>query len=131
MHIGSHYRLSEFLFWTRRDIYVLLLLAVIPTVLYQTLGLKWIALPWVPVALVGTATAFIIGFKNTQTYNRLWEARQIWGAIVNASRAWGMLARDLVADDPLGPPPTDLSPLRLAHRPALPAARKTGLGKRR
>lgn len=52
-----------------------------------------------PVALVGTATAFIAGFRNTQTYNRLWEARQIWGAIVNNSRAWGMMVKDMVRDE--------------------------------
>ncbi len=34
-----------------------------------------------PVALVGTGAAFIVGFKNMQTYNRMWEARIIWGGI--------------------------------------------------
>jgi len=28
------------------------------------------------VALLGTATAFIVDFKNTQTKNRTWEARK-------------------------------------------------------
>jgi putative membrane protein len=37
---------------------------------------------WTAVALLGTASAFIVGFKNVQTYNRSWEARQIWGNIV-------------------------------------------------
>lgn len=99
MHTGSHYKISEFLLWTRRDIYVLVILATIPTVLFQVFDLKWIAIPWVPVALVGTAAAFIVGFKNTQTYNRLWEARQIWGAIVNTSRSWGIMSRDFVKSD--------------------------------
>ncbi|MEB2774053.1 bestrophin family ion channel [Algoriphagus sp. D3-2-R+10] len=99
MHTGSHYKLSEFLQWTRRDIYILILLATIPTALYQLFDLKWIAIPWVPVALVGTAAAFIVGFKNTQSYNRLWEARQIWGAIVNTSRTWGMMSKDFVHAD--------------------------------
>jgi putative membrane protein len=99
MHIGSHYKLSEFLLWTRREIYVLFLIATIPTVLFQIFDLKWIAIPWVPVALVGTAGAFIVGFKNTQTYNRLWEARQIWGAIVNTSRTWGIMSKDFVKTD--------------------------------
>ena len=97
MHAGSRYTLKEFLLWTRRDIYVLLILAIIPTVLYQCLDWKWLAIPWVPITMIGTAAAFIVGFKNTQTYNRLWEARQIYGAIVNTSRAWGMMARDCVA----------------------------------
>lgn len=99
MHIGNHYKLSEFIYWTRRDIYALMVLAGIPTVLYQVFGLTWIAMPMAPVALVGTAAAFIIGFKNTQTYNRLWEARQIWGAIVNSSRSWGILVKDFVRHD--------------------------------
>ncbi len=99
MHTGSHYKISEFLAWTRRDIYVLVILATIPTVLFQVFNLKWIAIPWVPVALVGTAAAFIVGFKNTQTYNRLWEARQIWGAIVNTSRTWGIMSKDFVKAD--------------------------------
>lgn len=39
-------------------------------------------------ALLGTALAFFIGFNNSQAYNRWWEARIIWGAIVNESRTW-------------------------------------------
>lgn len=101
MHTGSNYKFIEFLIWTRRDIYVLFLLAVIPTVLFQVFDIKWIAIPWMPVALVGTAAAFTVGFKNTQTYNRLWEARQIWGSIINTSRTWGIMSKDFVkADNP-------------------------------
>jgi ion channel-forming bestrophin family protein len=89
MHAGRSYSLSEFLFWTRRTLFILLLLGLIPVVLYRVLGWTWVALPWSVVALLGTATAFIVGFKNTQTYNRTWEARQIWGGILNSSRGWG------------------------------------------
>ncbi|GAB3569158.1 bestrophin family ion channel [Spirosoma luteolum] len=99
MHTGTHYSLAEFLRWTRRDIYRLLLLATLPTLAYVA-GLTWVAIPWVPVALIGTAAAFIVGFKNTQTYNRLWEARQIWGAIINGSRTLGLMLRDFVQVDP-------------------------------
>jgi len=48
--------------------------------------------------MVGTAVAFMTGFKNNASYARLWEARQIWGAIVNGSRAFAMLTIDSVAD---------------------------------
>lgn len=101
MHAGSHYTIKEFLFWTRRDIYILVVLAIVPTLLYHYLGWHWLAIPWVPITLVGTAAAFIVGFKNTQTYNRLWEARQIWGAIVNGSRAWGIMVKDCVISEDL------------------------------
>jgi putative membrane protein len=40
-----------------------------------------------------------VGFKNTQTYNRTWEARQIWGAILNGSRAFGTMSRDFLNNE--------------------------------
>ena len=98
MHSGKAYTFREFLLWTRRNIYSLFAIGTIPTVLYQVVGLRWLAIPWTVVALLGTATAFIVGFKNTQTYSRTWEARQIWGAILNSSRAWGTMSRDFVGD---------------------------------
>ena len=39
-------------------------------------------------ALMGTAIAFFIGFNNNQAYGRWWEARIIWGGLVNDSRSW-------------------------------------------
>lgn len=38
--------------------------------------------------VLGTAIAFFIGFNNNQAYDRWWEARKIWGALVNDSRSW-------------------------------------------
>jgi putative membrane protein len=96
MHAGRRFTLREVLYWTRRDIYFFLFLAIVPTILYEVVGLKWLTLPWVPIALVGTAVAFITGFRNNASYDRLWEARQIYGAIVNSSRAWGIMVIDFV-----------------------------------
>lgn len=98
MHAGKSYKLSEFLFWTRRNIIWLLILGTIPPVLYQVFDCKWLSIPWAAVAFLGTATAFIVGFKNVQTYNRTWEARKIWGAAMSASRAWAIMCRDFIDD---------------------------------
>lgn len=38
--------------------------------------------------LLGTAIAFFVGFNNNQAYDRWWEARIIWGALVNDCRSW-------------------------------------------
>src|SRR5262249_29120888 len=94
MKIGKSYKLSEFLYWTRRKLYIVLALATIPVVMYQVLGQKWIALPWSLGVLLGTATSFIVGFKNAQTYNRTVEAQQVWTAIAGATRYWGTISRD-------------------------------------
>jgi putative membrane protein len=77
----------------------MLILSCIPTALFYFVEWKWLAIPWVPVALLGTAAAFISGFKNTQTYNRSWEARQIYGAIINSSRSFGILVKDFIRLD--------------------------------
>ncbi|MGE0569442.1 MAG: bestrophin family protein [Bacteroidia bacterium] len=53
------------------------------------LGIFAFKVPWLPVSLIGTAVAFYVGFKNNSAYDRLWEARKIWGAIVNTSRMFG------------------------------------------
>ena len=37
-------------------------------------------------AFLGTAISVLLSFKMAQSYDRWWEARQIWGAIVNDSR---------------------------------------------
>ncbi|HNF72638.1 MAG TPA: bestrophin family ion channel [Chitinophagaceae bacterium] len=97
MHSGKAYTFKEFILWTRRNIYLSFILSVIPVLCYQLAGMKFIAIPWTVVALLGTATAFLVGFKNTQTYNRTWEARQIWGSILNSSRTFGTMCRDFIS----------------------------------
>lgn len=99
MHAGRRYHLTEFIRWTRRDIYKLFIMAVVPTVLYHFLGFRFLALTWVPIALLGTAVAFIVGFKNNATYARLWEARQIYGSIINASRSFAVMVRDFLGNE--------------------------------
>lgn len=47
------------------------------------------ALPWQPISVIGIAVAFYLGFKNNSSYDRTWEARKIWGGIVNDSRSFG------------------------------------------
>lgn len=54
-------------------------------------------LPELPVtiaAFLGTAISLILSFKLNQTYDRWWEARKVWGAIVNDSRT---LVRQLLS----------------------------------
>jgi putative membrane protein len=43
--------------------------------------------------------AFVVGFQNNAAYGRIWEARKIWGGIVNSSRSFAMLAKDVVTNE--------------------------------
>ncbi|MCP4385487.1 MAG: hypothetical protein GY798_29415 [Hyphomicrobiales bacterium] len=49
----------------------------------------FIAIPIAPVTTIGIAVSLYLGFKSTSAYNRWWEARKIWGDIINRSRDWG------------------------------------------
>ncbi|MEX0290162.1 MAG: bestrophin family protein [Flavobacteriaceae bacterium] len=84
--------------WTRRHIILFLLLATIPVFLFEIMRWKWLHVPWLPLAVLGTAVAFIVSFKNNASYDRLWEARKIWGGIVNASRSWTIMVKDFITN---------------------------------
>ena len=49
--------------------------------------------PSLPLALFGTALALFLGFRETSAYQRWWEGRVLWGALINASRT---LTREVV-----------------------------------
>lgn len=38
--------------------------------------------------VLGIAVSIFLGFRNTQAINRWWEARGLWGSLVNQSRQW-------------------------------------------
>ena len=57
---------------------------------YHFLWLDFIDIPFQPLSVIGIAVAFYIGFKNSQSYDRFWEGRKIWGGIVNYSRTWAI-----------------------------------------
>ena len=40
------------------------------------------------VRILGIAASIFIGFRNTQAIGRWWEARKLWGSVVNVSREW-------------------------------------------
>jgi putative membrane protein len=99
MYTKRNYSLKDMAWWTRHDTVVLLLIALVPVVVYEILDQRWLHLPWLPIAVVGTAVAFIISFQNNASYDRVWEARKIWGGIVNTSRAWGIVVNDFITND--------------------------------
>ena len=84
--------------WTFRDTLFLAVIATVPVVAYELFDQKWIHLPWLPIAVVGTAVAFILSFQNNASYDRMWEARKIWGGVVNVSRAWGFGVKDFITN---------------------------------
>lgn len=99
MQAGKRYTFFQTINWGKKYIFYFFILDTIPVALYYFFGLEWLALPWQPISLIGIAVAFYLGFKNNSSYERLWEARKIWGGIVNTSRSFTVMARDFVNND--------------------------------
>lgn len=54
---------------------------------YKVLHWEWVGSKNIPLALYGSAIGIIVGFRNNSAYGRWWEARTLWGQIVNNSRS--------------------------------------------
>ena len=56
---------------------------------YKVAHWNWVALPHIPLTLFGSAIGIILSFRNVSSYGRWWEARTLWGSIINNTRSWG------------------------------------------
>jgi putative membrane protein len=65
-----------------------LTLSVTVYLLHDYYNLFHLHLPFSTITALSTALAIFLGFKNNNAYDRWWEARKIWGLLVNLSRAW-------------------------------------------
>ncbi|WP_272150299.1 bestrophin family protein [Tenacibaculum aiptasiae] len=111
MYTKKTYPIKGMLRWTRRYIYVFILLSLIPVFLFDVMRWKWLYVPWLPLGVLGTAVSFIVSFKNNASYDRLWEARKIWGGIVNTSRSFTVMVKDFIKNNQITP-----SELKTIHR---------------
>lgn len=88
MHLGRKYKLSEYIDWTRWEIAYLVAWALLVTTILEFTGWKFLTLPAPVLAVVGTAVAIILAFKNQQCHARINEALVLWGQISSASMIW-------------------------------------------
>ncbi|MDG1331729.1 MAG: bestrophin family ion channel [Crocinitomicaceae bacterium] len=97
MLIEKTIKARTLIIWTWFNIVWLLAFSGAVAALYAFELIKF-EIPWLPVSVIATAVAFYVGFKNSQAYDRMWEARKIWGGIVNDSRSWGMMVDGYVSN---------------------------------
>ncbi len=71
-----------------RPLLILMLYDLSVVVAYKLFRWDWVALPHIPLSLFGSAIGVIVAFRNQSSYARWWEARTLWGALVNNSRSW-------------------------------------------
>ena len=69
-------------------------------------------LPLMPLTLLGSALVVLVSFRNSSAYNRWWEARTLWGMLVNSSRSYGRQVLSLIDDEDDGINPIKATLLR-------------------
>ena len=77
---------------------LLLLLVIAVLIKSDAIPREWSASGDV-VEILGIAASIFIGFRTTQAIRRWWEARTLWGAIVNVSRSWADTLRAHLTSD--------------------------------
>jgi len=107
MYTKKIFTARQMAWWTRFETLFFIVIITVSVAAYYFLDLAWIKIPWTPLALIGTAVAFVIGFQNNSAYGRIWEARKIWGGIVNTSRTFGMFLQDMVTNEHAKDPISD------------------------
>src|SRR4051795_181826 len=55
---------------------------------------KAIAIPDLTISVLGAVLGMLLGFRTNSAYDRWWEARKLWGSLVNSSRS---LARQAIS----------------------------------
>lgn len=68
------------------EIAFVVLYAIGIAVVHRWFPLTKIDMPLAVPAILGTVISLLLAFRSNQAYDRWWEARHIWGAIVNDSR---------------------------------------------
>lgn len=72
-------------------------IAIAVTVLHGRLFDTKITLTPIPFSLIGLALAIFLGFRNSASYDRWWEARKLWGDLLIRTRSLGRLWLNHVA----------------------------------
>ncbi len=89
MIVSRNLKWKSIVHYTWRSMLYFFTLSMLVYILHVVFHRKDISIPFNAVATLSTALAIYLGFKNNSAYDRWWEARKIWGLLVNYSRAWG------------------------------------------
>ncbi len=93
-------RLHEILHYVGWPFWALLGWDVLIATLYVPGRQHWVSLNDLPMPLLGSALAIFISLRNNNAYARWWEARQLWGGVVNSSRTLARQARIFLPGHP-------------------------------
>lgn len=96
MILPGRAHLGHILHYVGKPLAWLLAWDVAVTAAYLLYAHYWVEFPALPLTLLGSAVAVYLSFRNTTAYARWWEARTLWGAMVNYSRSFAREVKTLL-----------------------------------
>jgi putative membrane protein len=97
--------------------------------LYTLAGWKFLALPGLPLTTMGSAIGIFLAFRTNSAYERWWEARILWGGLVNYSRTFARQVLTLIDKESANTGPSLLQRRLLSYHLAFVAALRCHLRK--
>jgi len=86
MIIRRYLKIWSVLRYTWRSNLYFVVVAFVAALLYRGFGLQSVAIPIAAAGPLGAALAIFLAFRNSSAYDRWWEARKLWGKLINESR---------------------------------------------
>jgi putative membrane protein len=83
----------------KTDIVFILILSLIVVLLTNRFQHFLPEMPLTIPAFIGTAISILLSFKLNQSYERWWEARKVWGSIVNDSRSFVLQLKTFIVNE--------------------------------
>lgn len=87
MILNNKISIFYFINLIKLDIIVIILYALISGTLIHLTPFRGVDISLSVSAMIGTLVSLLLAFKTSQSYERWWEARIVWGGIVNDSRS--------------------------------------------
>jgi ion channel-forming bestrophin family protein len=71
----------------KRELFYVLIMSIVVLIVTAKYNTRLPEMPLTIPTFIGTAISILLSFKLNQSYDRWWEARKVWGSIVNDSRS--------------------------------------------
>lgn len=86
MMVATKANVFAMLAWQWKYVVFFTIAAVVGAIVHFEIS-SAVVLPVLPFGIVGGALGIFVSFRTNQAYARWWEARQLWGRMINSSRA--------------------------------------------
>ncbi|MCJ8157281.1 bestrophin family protein [Sphingomonas sp. LaA6.9] len=123
MHLGKKYKFTEFVGWTGREALYLIGWSLFVTLFLHVSQWNFLTMPAPVLAIIGSALAIIIGFKNAQCYSRFNEALGLAGQLNSNSFIFANRLTSALGNLDAAHPGPDLKELYYRHLAWLTALR--------